>query len=150
VDGSVQPPLIVEDEKDDDYAPADKKKKAVAPTRPKPTPRRSDTTANGRTGLTTSHKGAPGKKRIYQGSKLQRVVEAAKIRAIEVGKPELAAAVHEIWVESLKSAHLSDLLEAILTQTATQAQTNDFQNHVKRAKKRLKDAKEKEKARKNP
>jgi len=77
------------------------------------------------------------KKRVYDGPKLQRVVEAAEARAREVGKPVLAVAVREIWLQSQKSAHLSDLLEAILTQSATPAQAEDFKNHVKRAKRRL-------------
>ncbi|KAK0873885.1 hypothetical protein LTR87_011815 [Friedmanniomyces endolithicus] len=143
VDGSIPPPAVkADDEKDDDYAPA-VNKKAGAP-RPKPAPRHSDATGSAKKLRAEARKGgSSAKKRVYDPAKLQRVVESAKARAMEVGKPDLAAAVHEIWVESLKSVHLTDLLEAILTTTATAAQTEDFQNHVKRAKKRLRDAKEK-------
>ncbi|KAK1814732.1 hypothetical protein LTR12_010868 [Friedmanniomyces endolithicus] len=143
VDGSIPPPAVkADDEKDDDYAPA-VNKKAGAP-RPKTAPRHSDATGSAKKLRAEARKGgASAKKRVYDPAKLQRVVESAKARAMEVGKPDLAAAVHEIWVESLKSVHLTDLLEAILTTTATAAQTEDFQNHVKRAKKRLRDAKEK-------
>lgn len=146
--GSMLPPVIIDDEKDDDYAPAASKKAGAA--RAKVTPRNSDASGPSKKPRAESRKGSTSaaKKRIYDAPKLQRVVEAAKSRAIEVGKPDLAAAVHEIWVESLKNVHLTDLLEAILTQNATAAQTEDFQNHVRRAKKRLRDAKEK--ARKKP
>ncbi|TKA45541.1 hypothetical protein B0A54_04080 [Friedmanniomyces endolithicus] len=143
VDGSIPPPAVkADDEKDDDYAPVVNKKAGA--TRPKTAPRHSDATGSAKKLRAEARKGgASAKKRIYDPAKLQRVVESAKARAMEVGKPDLAAAVHEIWVESLKSVHLTDLLEAILTTTATAAQTEDFQNHVKRAKKRLRDAKEK-------
>ncbi|KAK0937810.1 hypothetical protein LTR29_010595 [Friedmanniomyces endolithicus] len=143
VDGSIPPPAVkADDEKDDDYAPAVNKKAGA--TRPKTAPRHSDATGFAKKLRAEARKGgSSAKKRVYDPAKLQRVVESAKARAMEVGKPDLAAAVHEIWVESLKSVHLTDLLEAILTTTATAAQTEDFQNHVKRAKKRLRDAKEK-------
>ncbi|KAK4903396.1 hypothetical protein LTR27_000327 [Elasticomyces elasticus] len=142
--GSMLPPVVVDDEKDDDYAPAVNKKAGA--TKAKAAPRNSEAAGSSKKSRADSRKGAASttKKRVYDAPKLQRVVEAAKTRAIDVGKPELAAAVHEIWVESLKNVHLTDLLEAILTQKATAAQTEDFQNHVRRAKKRLRDAKEKD------
>ncbi|TKA72898.1 hypothetical protein B0A55_05346 [Friedmanniomyces simplex] len=143
VNGSMLPPVArIDDEKDDDYAPAVNKKAGA--TRSKSTPRHSDAAGSGKKPRAESRKSASSaKKRVYDAAKTERVVEAAKARAIEVGKPDLAEAVHEIWLDSLKSVHLADLLEAILTQTATAAQTEDFQNHVRRAKKRLRDAKEK-------
>lgn len=138
------PPVVIDDERDEDYAPAAKKKEPV--TRAKrasgATSRKLSTPAASTTASTT------GQKRVYDPPKLKRVVDAAKERAMQVNKPDLAAAVHEIWLESLKSKRLTDLLEAILTQNATAKQTEEFQHYVKRAKQRLKDAKVK--ARKRP
>jgi hypothetical protein len=157
VDEVVQPPIVIDDEHDGDYAPGTKKK--AASSRPKPTSRRSDTTPGAAASAptpqeakatskakSTSHKKT---QRVYDDVKLKRVVEAAKSRAMDVGKPDLAEAVHEIWQESLKNQHLTDLLEAILTQKASKAQTEEFQQYVKRAKKRLKDTKAKDKVRKS-
>ncbi|KAK5124500.1 hypothetical protein LTR85_001717 [Meristemomyces frigidus] len=149
VNDSTQPPIVIDDEKDDDYAPAAKKKEA-AKSRPRAGKRHSEPASASakppkaaQKTPTTAHSAAPQPGRVYDKEKLQRVVEAAKQRAMDVGKPDLAAAVHEIWVESLKSDPLTDLLEAILTQTATGPQTMEFQGFVKRAKQRLKDAKDK-------
>ena len=150
VSAPAQPVVVIDDEKDGDYAPAAKKKEAKtrAPRSGKrhsePAPsisKASKTRRPSHTPSTTSANAAPTK--IYDADKLKRVVEAAKLRALEVGKPDLAAAVHEIWLESLHSGRLTDLLEAILTQTATAEQTLEFQEYVRGAKKRLKDAKEK-------
>ncbi|KAK5121011.1 hypothetical protein LTR85_005795 [Meristemomyces frigidus] len=72
--------------------------------------------------------------RLYDSDKVKRVVEAAKQRALDVGKPLLAAAVHEIWVTSLNDERLTELLEAVLTQSTTRQQTLEFQGYVKAAK----------------
>ncbi|KAK3674584.1 hypothetical protein LTR78_005670 [Recurvomyces mirabilis] len=142
-------PPVVDDERDDDYAPVPKKKGPAKTLRT--TQRRSDAAAPapGRVeaGSSSRGKGQPAtgkvKGRIYDPPKMKRVVEAAKSRAIEVGKPDLAAAVHEIWLESLNNSRLTDLLESILMQKASTSQTHEFQGYVKRAKRRLKEAKEK-------
>ncbi|KAK4545040.1 hypothetical protein LTR36_003591 [Oleoguttula mirabilis] len=146
--GSIQPPIVIDDEKDDDYAPAAKKKEAKP--RSRVGKRHSEPASASTKPAKASHKmatpadsAAPQHGKVYNREKLQRVVEAAKQRAMDVGKPDLAAAVNEIWKESLFSRTLTDLLEAILTQTATPSQTAEFQGYVKRAKQRLKDAKEK-------
>ncbi|KAK5137194.1 hypothetical protein LTR08_000699 [Meristemomyces frigidus] len=150
-----QPPIVIDDEKDDDYAPAGKKKEPPkargrppkrlsepAPASAKP-PKPSRKTANTVPVNPVDPPSASSKKdKPYDADKLQKVVEAAKKRALEVGKPDLAAAVHEIWLESLHSEELNQLLQAILTQKATVEQTLQFQNYVKRAKNRLRDAKE--------
>ncbi|KAK4540573.1 hypothetical protein LTR36_009103 [Oleoguttula mirabilis] len=75
--------------------------------------------------------------KAYDSDKLKRVVEAAKQRAIATGKPHLAAAVQEIWLVSLHDERLTDLLEALLTQTATPEQTLVFQDYVRDAKMHL-------------
>jgi hypothetical protein len=72
---------------------------------------------------------------------MKRIVEAAKARAIEVGKPDLAAAVNEIYEQSKTDNVLKTLLEAILTQNSTPKQNDEFQGYVRAAKKKLKDAK---------
>lgn len=47
------------------------------------------------------------------------------------GKPDLAAAVNEIYENSLTDERLADLLEATLTQTANEEQTREFQEYVR-------------------
>ncbi|KAI7277682.1 hypothetical protein KC345_g6458 [Hortaea werneckii] len=150
INGSTQPPIVVDDEKDADYAPVRKKKEgkvgrprkekqpsdsAPAKARKSKTPRQSQSQ--------TPVEPSTGRKRVYTPDKLMRVVQSAKERAIQVEKPDLAAAVEEIWRESLNSERLTDLLEAILLQKASKEQTREFQEFVKAAKRRLKDAKEK-------
>jgi len=71
---------------------------------------------------------------FYDAAKVRRIVDAAKGRALQVGEPVLAAAVEEIWLESLEDQHLNDLLVAILTKTAMATQTLEFQEYVRKAK----------------
>ncbi|EME44126.1 hypothetical protein DOTSEDRAFT_34642 [Dothistroma septosporum NZE10] len=80
----------------------------------------------------------------YDGEKLERVVEAAKQRACDVGKPDLAQAVNQIYLDALVDMRLRVLLEAILTQEATPKQNEEFQEYVRRAKRKLRDAKAKD------
>jgi len=157
---AMQPPIVIDDENDEDYAPkvAGKKKERRAPTRAQ---RRSESTpatggaASKKIKSTTKSNKAPtspprGEDKIYDAAKLKSVVNAAKKRANEVGKPDLAAAVHEIWVQSLTNKRLTELLERILEQRATKAQTSEFQGYVRTAKKKLKNNDAKEAERKNP
>lgn len=145
--GMGQPTIVIDDEKDADYKPGGKKKERT--TRSRVTKRSSEpayhTQASTELGKPSSEPPVASKKRekrsLYGGAKLKRVVEAAKERAVRLGKEDLAAAVHEIWVESLSDDQLTDLLEAILSQQATAKQTKAFQGYVRRAKKRLRDAK---------
>ena len=74
---------------------------------------------------------------IYDPAKLARVVEAAKTKALEVGKPDLAAAVADIHMTSLSDERLTQLLDKILTQTATKTEMKEFQDYVKASKKRV-------------
>jgi len=137
--------VVVDDEKDTDYAPGGKKKEKDRHTRSRATKRRSESHQSIAKGSTEPKKSGTtpvNTNRVYDAYKLKRVVEAAEERALQVGKPDLAAAVHEIWVQSLESARLTALLEAILTQTATPAQTTEFQDFVKKAKRKLKEAKD--------
>lgn len=146
--GMAQPTIVIDDEKDADYAPGGKKKDRT--TRSRITKRSNEPTYQAQVSTESYNPSLESpvgtkkrkRKRLFMGAKLQRVVEAAKERAIRLGKEDLAAAVHEIWVESLNDDRLTDLLEAILSQRATAKQTEAFQGYVRRAKKRLKDAKE--------
>ena len=145
------PPVVIDDERDADYAPAAKKVKKEKKEKKEKTPAsaRKRTSEPAPPGMTQPKIGRPKgstnkpatKKRVYDAVKMRRVVEAAKERAVKVGKPDLAEAVHEIWVRSLSDDNLTDLLEAILTQKATVEQTEEFQLYVRDAKQKLKDEK---------
>ncbi|CAK4030891.1 Krueppel-like factor 15 [Lecanosticta acicola] len=74
----------------------------------------------------------------YDGEKLKKVVQAARERAIQVGKHDLAAAVQQIYEDALRDMKLRILLEAILTQSATTPQNEQFQEYVRTAKRKLK------------
>ena len=138
-----QPRIVVEDEGDGDYAPKATGKKKERVTRPRAVKRHSEVTPAPGNGTSESSKpmNPPpniNKNMIYSPRKLKAVVEAAVHRAIEVGKPDLAAAVHAIHERSLYDARLTELLEAILIQEATKDQTIEFQGYVKAEKKKLK------------
>lgn len=142
-----QPRIVVEDERDDDYAPTGNGKKKERSARPRTAQRRSEATPIPSTSTSTSKPTASkpnppaivNRNRIYSAKKLKSVVEAAKTRALDVGKPDLAAAVNAIHERSLYDARLTVLLEAILTQDATEAQTKEFHDYVRAEKKKLKE-----------
>lgn len=138
-----KPLIVIEDEHDEDYAPNGDTKKKERAMRPRATKRKSEARA------TIATEPAPvnprkivNKNRKYGPTKLNAVVEAAKARAVDAGKPDLAAAVNEIYLQSLTDARLTELLESILTQTATKTKTAEFQVYVRAAKKKLREAKE--------
>jgi len=138
------PPLVVvDDENDDDYAPTVKKTKKKKEAVPKPAkvakPAAAPTTA---AAATEAAKKVKNTNRVYGARKLKNVVEEAKKRALDVNKPDLAAAVNEIYLDSLRDAHLTGILENILLQNATPEQTAEFHNYVRKAKKKLRAAKE--------
>lgn len=138
------PKIVIEDEDDADYAPNGASKKKERAAKPRAARRSSGVPA------TTQPKGAKVKKTAWPKAdpdgKIKEVVEEAKRRAIEVGKPDLAAAVNQIYIWSLDNERLMELLKAILKQTASAAETEEFQNHVRKAKKKLKAEKEDEAA----
>lgn len=138
-------PIVIDDERDGDYAPTVNGKKKDRAARPRAVKRKSESATSATPAVPSikrhSPPSAPTRKFEYDGDKLKRVVEAAKARAIEVNKPDLAAAVNEIYEQSLVNDELRVLLEAILTQNATPQQNNEFQDYVRAAKKKLKDAK---------
>jgi hypothetical protein len=165
--------IVIDDEKDDDYAPKVNGKKRDRTTRNRglkrvSQPAASVTPAPPASAFTSTHPppaaaspavmaaptpvptpAAAMHRNLphapeYGGDKLKRVVEAAKARAIEVGKPDLAAAVHEIYEQSQSDYNLRSLLQAILSQQATSDQNNKFQDYVRSAKKKLKDAKQRD------
>lgn len=145
-------PMVFDDERDGDYAPtANGKKKERERSMRARTVKQKSESASSATPVAESFKqqaqqtpsGSSNYKFEYDEDKLQRVVEAAKERAIEVGKPDLATAVNEIYEQSLSNVALRILLEALLTQKATPEQNMEFQNYVRAAKRKLKDAKNK-------
>lgn len=85
----------------------------------------------------TSNKPSRASSDVDLAAKLQAIVEFAKGRALELGKPDIAAAVHEVWRESLTHPRLTALLEAAISQRATEKQNEEFRCYVKRAKQRL-------------
>lgn len=139
-DPPTQPPIVIDDEKDGDYAPKMNGKKKERSTRSKAVKRQSES-ASSATPAASSVKADLNHKFEYDDDKLRRVVEAAKDRAYEVGKPDLAAAVNAVYEQSLKDLQLRVLLEAVLTQKATAQQNAGFQDYVRAAKKKLKDGK---------
>ena len=137
VEPTAAPKIVVEDEHDGDYAPngIGKKKERAAKRR---AARRSS-------GISTAiiNKTGKGKKhpKADPDGKIKDVVEEAKRRANDVNKPDLADAVNQIYIWSLDDERLMVLLKAILRQTATAEETEEFQNHVRKAKRLLKEDK---------
>lgn len=160
------PPIALDDEDDDDYAPGKKSKKKEKAVKGRATKRQSESVGPLAVEAPPSGKGkgkGRGKKaekppkpevintnRIYYPEKLRGVVEEARRRATEAGKETLADAVQEIYLQSLNSARLTQLLEAILCVNATPEQTSEFQVYVKEAKKKLRLAKSEAKSKSNP
>ncbi|GAB7322936.1 hypothetical protein MBLNU13_g05474t2 [Cladosporium sp. NU13] len=161
-------PLVpMDDSDDDDYAPGKKSKKKEKGAKPRGAKRQSETAGSSAEAPPSGKGKGRGKKvvektpkaaekpapapaqaperininRIYYPEKLKAVVDEARRRAIESGKKSLAEAVEEIHTQSLTNQHLTTLLEAILCQNATPAQTAEFQVYVKQAKKKLRLAK---------
>ena len=143
---SPAPKIVVEDEDDGEYAPNGTNKRKERPAKPRAARRSSG--LSGATG-TAQSKGGKGKRYFPKADpdgKIREVVEEAKRRAVEVGKPDLAAAVNQIYIWSLNNQRLMKLLKAILKQNATPAETEEFQDHVRKAKKQLKAEKEEKEA----
>lgn len=73
----------------------------------------------------------------HDGDKVRSIVESAAKRARDANNPNLAEAVLDIYEQSRTNWDLRELMEAILTQTATQGQNVKFQGYVRATKKRL-------------
>lgn len=132
---SPPPQIVVKDEDDADYAPKANGKKKERSTKPRAAKRRSEPPVK------PESKIQPPDPRSFDLKRIRGVVEDAKARAVLAGKPDLAAAVHEIFLQSLKNGEVMKLLQAILSQKATTEETNQFQTHVKAAKKKLREQK---------
>ncbi|KAF2173556.1 hypothetical protein M409DRAFT_61920 [Zasmidium cellare ATCC 36951] len=145
MDAPTQQPIVIDDDKDGDYAPNVNGKKKERSTRARAVKRKSESASSATPAAPSVKQEASttimNHKFEYDDEKLLRVVEAAKSRAYEVGKPDLAAAVHAVYELSLRDIGLRLLLEAILTQKATPEQNASFQDYVRAAKKKLKDEK---------
>lgn len=155
-ENSPPPPQIVvkDDDDDDDYAPKMNGKKEKKERKPRLSKAQDEARPSFKTKASTSRMAKDttpvNKNKKYDDVKLRQVVEAAKERAMAVGKPDLAWAVNEIYERSLTDANLTQLLENILAQTATAAQTKEFTTYVKAARRKLRNAKAKEDARTSP
>nr|POE77953.1 curved dna-binding protein [Quercus suber] len=138
--GTIHNQIVLDDDKDGDYAPGAKKQERGVKSRASK-PRRSEGAVVPRsaTNETRRYSTPTIADLSLSQQKLRRIVEEAKRRAIEVGKPDLAGAVHEIWLQSLHDGRLTQVLQDILAQRATADQTSEFQNYVKEAKVRLKE-----------
>ncbi len=132
---SPQPRIVVDDEADADYAPKVNGKKKERSRKSRATKRRSEPASS----MAAPPKIQPPDPGSFDPIKLAAVVQEARMRAVESGKPDLADAVYEIYLQSLKNGVLMRLMQAILTQKATADETKQFQQHVKVAKKMLKE-----------
>jgi hypothetical protein len=140
---SPAPKIVIEDEDDGDYAPNGTSKKKERVAKPRTARRSSGVPTTAQTKASRPKKYFP---KADPDGKIKEVVEEAKRRAREVGKPDLAAAVDQIYIWSLDNQRLMKLLKAILKQNATATETEEFQDHVRKAKKQLKAEKEAEEA----
>ena len=153
-DAPSAPHVDVDDERDADFAPrgsyTSKRKERLARLQaPKlrgvaAASNTERTTAN-TTNTKSSTKSTSGPIRKFSDEKLRLVVEEAQKQAMKKKKPHMAAAVHDIYVQSHTDRHLLDLLQAILTQTAGPEQINEFHIYVHDAKKKVRAAKDKPK-----
>lgn len=132
---SPTPRIVIDDEDDADYAPKANGKQKERSSKPRVAKRRSEAAAESK--AQNSSADLKGYDLVYT----RRIVEEAKRRAMQANKPDLADAVNEIFLWSLKNAVLMDLLQAILSQKATKEQNEQFLKHVKKAKKKLKEQK---------
>lgn len=69
-----------------------------------------------------------------RADQIRDIVEEAKSRARDVGKPTLAIAVDRVYLWSLKSERLNELLKMILKQNALPVEIEEFQDYVGFAK----------------
>ena len=139
---SSPPRIVIKDEDDGEYAPVGNGKKKERTTRARVHRRQSATPAP----ANAERKKTAPSNIMYNGveydmKKIASVVEEAKIRAFEVGKPDLARAVNQIYLWSLDNHRIVELLQAILTHSATEDQTAEFHVWVKKAKTKLKEQK---------
>ncbi|KAM3420737.1 hypothetical protein BST61_g3986 [Cercospora zeina] len=65
------------------------------------------------------------------GNDFERVIEAARACAFQIGRPSLADAVDEVYERSRFDRTLRILLRAVLTQRATTAQENVFKSYCR-------------------
>ncbi|KAL2358365.1 hypothetical protein BJ546DRAFT_5013 [Cryomyces antarcticus] len=148
-EGPPVPPLVVDDQVDDDYVPNEVKTrassrtaKAASAAASAPTPASAPTSASASvpapTPTPTPHHGTPTSRTKGGRARLDTIVEAAVKRSAVVGNPDLGLAIKQIYLDSQHDQGLADLLDAVLGQKATAEQTLGFQAVIKRARKQLK------------
>ncbi len=107
-----------------------------------PTPKGSTRAAVAKPASTYTNLPGPVSSRTAQGRlKLKQIVESAVTRATELRDPILGNAVKELYTESLHNSTVADLLDAVLTQKPSPAQTAEFQSRIKAARKRYRENK---------
>lgn len=140
---SPAPKIVIEDEDDGDYAPNGNNKRKERAAKPRAARRSSGlpstTTKTAKQKSTASKSAFP---KADPDGKIKGIVEEAKRRAITYNQPDLAAAVDRIYHWALDNERLMELVKAILSRNATPKETEEFQAHVRKAKKQLKAEKE--------
>ena len=79
----------------------------------------------------------PSTKTEVGRQKLTAVVQAAVDRSAAVGMEVLGKAIQRLYEDSMENPELGELLDAVLAQKATQAQTEAFQAHIRTAREKL-------------
>ncbi|KAL8704191.1 MAG: hypothetical protein Q9201_002652 [Fulgogasparrea decipioides] len=90
---------------------------------------------------TSSHSpqhGTPSSRVSNGQAKLKKAVEGAITQSNEIGDPVLGLALQRLFDESFHDHHLSDLLEAVLSQKITEEQRAGFQSYMRQARKEIK------------
>lgn len=154
------PPIAMDDDDDDDYAPGKKAKKKDRASKVRAAKRTSESAAPSGETAAPSDKGKGRSKKTVQNAvpeesninienwytpeKIKSVVDEAKKQAAQAGKQKLADAVEEIYQQSLTNRRLAELLEAVFMQKHTKEQTDEFQQYVRAAKKKLREQRDPE------
>ncbi|KAL9104979.1 MAG: hypothetical protein Q9163_000151 [Psora crenata] len=68
----------------------------------------------------------------------RRIIDSAVKRATDLGNIELGLAIRKLYDESIQNQVLAELLDAVLTQRATEGQAAAFQVYIRAARKQLK------------
>ena len=71
----------------------------------------------------------------------KRIIDSAVKRASDLGNPELGLAIRKLYDESTQNQVLAELLDAVLSQRATEQQAAAFQVYIRAARKQLKKSK---------
>lgn len=76
--------------------------------------------------------------KILDARKIQRIFKCSEQRMLDLGKTTTAKVLHAFWLRSVHDEHLKELITAMLTQSATPEQMNEFGRHMREVKKEVK------------